>query len=73
MPIGVGVGQGLQKGPLDAAVAPVERTDQEVLQRAGAGADPAGGCLAVAAPLCFMGGREHICWKLQEADEVLIC
>lgn len=38
-----------------------------------AGALLAGGCLAVAAPLCLKGGRDRICPKLQEADEVLIC
>ena len=32
-----------------------------------------GAVCAVAAPLCCVGGGEHICRKLQEADEVLIC
>lgn len=32
-----------------------------------------GGCLAVLTLLYLEGGRGHICSKLQEADEVLIC
>lgn len=39
----------------------------------GVGAVLAGGCLAAAALLSLKGGRDRICSKLQEADEVLIC
>lgn len=70
------MGSGTREGPLDAAVAPGERADREVLWlEEGGGGGPllAGGCLAVAVLLCLKGGRGRICSKLQEADEVLIC
>ena len=54
----------LQTGGKKSFVAPGRR---------GGGCLLAGGCLALAAPLCPEGGRDCICQKLQEADEVLIC
>lgn len=70
--LGLGWAQGLGKEPL-MQLWPRERPDQDVLWLEKGGGSHSGGCLAVTILLCLKGGRDHICSKLQEADELLIC
>lgn len=74
LPIGVGVGLGDRGRTPWCSCGPEEGQTRKFCGWVeGGGALLAGGCLAVAALLCLKGGRDCICPKLQEADEVLIC
>lgn len=53
---------------------PAERADQEVLWLEEGGGSVGGGLFSSGGPIVSSKrGRDRICSKLQEADEVLIC